>query len=90
MFRKSVIVALGFLGLFLAGTAAGTAPASAHYACGPWNGWCGRVYWLYPGWGYGWYGYNYRNWGRSYGYRDRDWHQGDHGYRGDTHWRHYD
>jgi hypothetical protein len=33
MLQKSLIVTLGFLGLFLAGTAAGTAPASAGYSC---------------------------------------------------------
>ena len=77
MLRKSLIVTLGFLGLFLAGTASGTAPASAGYACGPWNNWCRpvcgpwngwcRAYYLYPGWGYGWYGHHgHNNWGRSY------------------------
>ena len=53
MMRKSSIAALGFLGLFLAGSVAGATPASAGYACGPWNRYCG-AYWLYPGWGWGW------------------------------------
>jgi len=80
MLRKSVIAALGFLGLFLVGTAVGTAPASAGYACGPWNnfcrpacgpwnGWCG-TYFVYPGWGSDWYGNNggRHNWGNSHGH----------------------
>ena len=86
MLRKTTIAALGFLGLFLAGTAAGTAPASAGYACGPWNnfcrpvcgpwnGWCAG-YLLYPGWGWGgdWdggYG-GHRNWSNSNGHNN--WH----------------
>jgi hypothetical protein len=56
MLRKTLIVTLGFLGVLLAGTAAGSVPASAGYACGPWNAWCGRAFWLYPGWGHGRYG----------------------------------
>jgi hypothetical protein len=54
MLRKSLVVALGFLGLFLAGTIAGTQSASAHYACGPWNNWCGPKFWAYPGYHFGW------------------------------------
>ena len=81
MLRKTLIVTLGFLGLFLAGTAAGTAPASAGYACGPWNNWCRPVcgpwngwcgaYFLYPGWGYGWHGHHghYGDYGH-HGYND--------------------
>jgi hypothetical protein len=77
MLRKSLIVALGFLGLFIAGTAVGVAPAAAGYTCGPWNGWCGRAFWAYPGWGYGWYGYHRRHhdrddWRRFYSHKDRD------------------
>ncbi|MBC8012833.1 MAG: hypothetical protein H7X74_01910 [Methyloceanibacter sp.] len=64
MLRKSLIVTLGFLGLFLAGTAAGTAPASAGYSCGPWNNWCRSVCGPWNGWcanffvspGYSWHG----------------------------------
>jgi len=78
MLRKTLIVTLGFLGLFLAGTASGTAPASAGYgcgpwnnwcrpACGPWNGWC-SAFFLYPRYSYGWYGYGghhgHNNWGK--------------------------
>lgn len=40
MVRKSLIAGLGFLGVLLAGTAGGPAPAAAGYACGPWNNWC--------------------------------------------------
>ena len=93
MLRKSLIVTLGFLGLFLAGTASGTAPASAGYACGPWNGWC-RAYFLYPGWdwGYGWYGHRghhgdyghhghhgHNNWGHSYSHKNWNggWNKGE-------------
>ena len=67
MLRKTLIVTFGFLGLFLAGTAAGTAPASAGYGCGPWNNWCRPVcgpwngwcsaFFLYPRYSYGWYGH---------------------------------
>jgi hypothetical protein len=78
MFRKSLIAATGFLGLFLAGTAAGATPASAGYACGPWNnwcrpgcapwnGWCAPGFFISPGYGFSFgynkYGYN-RYWGR--------------------------
>ena len=31
---------LAVLGMVLAGSVAGAQPASAGYACGPWNGWC--------------------------------------------------
>jgi hypothetical protein len=54
MLRKSLIVTLGFLGALLVGTAAGTVPASAHYACGPWNNWCAPKYWFHPGYHFGW------------------------------------
>ena len=40
MVRKSLFVALGFVGVLAAGTAATASPAAAGYACGPWNGWC--------------------------------------------------
>ena len=53
MLRRSLIVTFGFLGALLIGTAAGTAPASAGYACGPWNGWCGPKLWIYPGYSFG-------------------------------------
>ena len=97
MLRKSLIVTLGFLGVLLAGTAVGSAPASAGYACGHWNGWCGRAYWLYPGWGYGWYGghrhHHHHHWRRSSGHNnwDNDWHRGrgKHAHKG-KHWKKYD
>ena len=66
MLRKSLIVSFGFLGALLVGTAAGTAPASAHYRCGSWNGWCASKYWVYPGYRYGWYGHSYKKWGHSH------------------------
>ena len=62
MLRKTLIAGLGFLGVILAGTAGGTTPASAGYACGPWNNFCRPVCgpwngrcraYFYPGWGYG-------------------------------------
>ena len=40
MVRNSLIAALGFAGVLLAGTAGGSSPAAAGYACGPWNNWC--------------------------------------------------
>ena len=48
-------------GIALAGSVASAQPASAGYACGPWNGYCG--YFLYPGWGWnwGWYGNNHHH-----------------------------
>ena len=52
MLRKSLIGAVAVLGIALAGSVASAQPASAGYACGPWNGYCG--YFLYPGWGWGW------------------------------------
>ena len=70
MLRKSLIGAAAVLGLSLAGTAASTAPASAGYACGYWNGWCG-AYFVYPGLGYGLYGNNgHHNWGKSHGHNN--------------------
>ena len=84
MLRKSLIVTLGFLGLFLAGTAAGTAPASAGYSCGPWNnscrpvcapwnGWC-SAFFRYPRYSYGWDGHGghhgHHNWGKSYSHKN--------------------
>ncbi|HEU4475289.1 MAG TPA: hypothetical protein VFR71_01150 [Methyloceanibacter sp.] len=69
MLRKSLVVALGFLGLFLAGTIAGTQSASAHYACGPWNNWCGPKFGAYPGYHFGWYGHSYKKWGHTYSHK---------------------
>jgi hypothetical protein len=69
MLRKSLIVALGFLGLVLAGTAAGTQPASAGYSCGPWNNWCGPRLWAYPGYSFGWFGHGHKHWNKSYSHR---------------------
>jgi hypothetical protein len=57
MMRKTLIAAAAFVGLAVAGSVAGATPASAGYACGPWNGWCS------------WYGGS-RYWG---GYRHRHW-----------------
>jgi len=81
MMKKSVLAALGALGVVMAGAVATSTPAAAYYgygwyprACGPWNGWC-RYYYYRPGYsfyfGYGkpyWghYGYNY---GYKYGYK---------------------
>ena len=84
MLRKTLIVTLGFLGLVAAGTAAGTAPASAGHGCGPWNNWCRPVcgpwngwcsaFFLYPRYSYGWYGYGghhgHNNWGKSHGHNN--------------------
>ncbi len=65
MFRKSLIVLTGFLGLFLAGTAIGTTPAAAGYACGPWNNWCRPACGPWNGWcAY----FAYPRYGPSYGY----------------------
>jgi hypothetical protein len=76
MLRKSLIVSFGFLGALLLGTTAGTAPASAHYACGPWNNWCGPKYWSYPGYHFGWYGRHANKWGKSHSYKH--WNKGKH------------
>ncbi len=72
MIRKSLIAGLAFLGLVAVGTMAGTAPASAGYSCGPWNGWCswyGGHSW--KGYGHKRHGYwgspNYRYWGSPWG-----------------------
>ena len=82
MLRKSLIVTLGFLGLFLAGTAAGTASASAGYSCGPWNNWCRPVCAPWNGWcsaffrypRYSWDGHGghhgHHNWGKSYSHKN--------------------
>ena len=71
MIRKCLIAGLALMGLVAAGTMAGTTPASAGYACGPWNGWCS----WYGGYGwknYGWGGYGgHRYWNMPYGYRNR-------------------
>jgi hypothetical protein len=74
MLRKSLIVALGFLGLVLAGTAAGTQPASAGYSCGPWNNWCGPRLWAYPGYSFGWFRHGHKHWNKSYSHRH--WNKG--------------
>lgn len=76
MLRKSLVVALGFVGLLIAGTAAGTQPASAHYACGPWNNWCGPKFWAYPGYGFGWYAHGYKKWDKHYS--RKHWSKGKH------------
>lgn len=95
MLQKTLIVSFGFLGLFLAGMAAGPATASAGYACGPWNAWCGRAFWLQPGWGHGWRGdYDRHHWRKSHSYKhwDKDWHKGKrkhHAHKG-KHWKKYD
>lgn len=78
MMRKSLIAALGFMGLVAAGTMAGTAPASAGYYCGPWNNWCRPVCGYWNGWcagvyaspGFSWGYSNHRYWGGSYGHRN--------------------
>lgn len=76
MMRKSLIAALGFVGLVAAGTMASATPASAGYACGPWNGWCS--FYAKPSFGYGWYGgYRKPYYGSRYGSRDY----------GRNHWR---
>jgi hypothetical protein len=76
MIGKSVIAGLAFMSLVAAGTMAGATPASAGYACGPWNGWCswyGGHGWKNYGWGgYGGHRYwnkpyNNRYWGGGYG-----------------------
>ncbi|MGA7457948.1 MAG: hypothetical protein WBW51_11625 [Methyloceanibacter sp.] len=84
MLRKSLICAVAVLGIALAGSVASAQPASAGYACGPWNGYCG--YFLYPGWGwgYGWYGNNHHNNWNKHGHNkwDNDWHKGKGNYKG--------
>jgi len=49
-------------------------PASAGYACGPWNGYCS--YFLYPGWGWGWYGNNHHHKWDNHGHNNwnGNWH----------------
>ena len=87
MLRKSLIVALGFLGVLLVGTAAGRGPASAGYACGPWNKWCATKFWAYPGYHYGWYGHGHKKWGKSHAYKH--WNKGkNHSHKG-KHWKKY-
>jgi hypothetical protein len=68
MLRKSLIGAAAVLGIALAGSVASSQPASAGYACGPWNGYCG---YFYPGWGWnwGWYGNNHHHkWDEHHGH----------------------
>lgn len=86
MSRKSLVVTLGFLGLLLAGTVAGTQPASAYYGCGPWNNWCAKS-WFYPRYHYGWYGHSYKKWGNSH-YKYRNKHHSHHGHNGKN-WKKY-
>jgi hypothetical protein len=81
MLRKSLIGAAAVLGIALAGSVASAQPASASYACGPWNGYCG--YFLYPGWGwnYGWYGNNHHHkWDEHHG--NNNWNNGKGKYKG--------
>jgi hypothetical protein len=85
MIGKSAIAALGFLGLVVAGTAAGSAPAAAGYACGPWNAWCGRSFFVYPSYGYGWYGHNHWN---NHWNNDKHWNKGKQAYK-NKHWKKY-
>jgi hypothetical protein len=87
MLRKSLIGAVAVLGIALAGSVASAQPASAGYACGPWNGYCG--YFFYPGWGWnwGWYGNNHHHkWDENHGHNkwsgDNDWHKGKGNYKG--------
>ena len=90
MLRKSLIGAVAVLGIALAGSVASAQPASAGYACGPWNGYCG--YFLYPGWGWGWYGNNYHQNGIQAGHNNwkairprtgtTNWHNGKGKYKG--------
>ena len=77
MMRKSLIAALGLLGLVAATTMVGTTPASAGYSCGPWNGWCS----WYGNRGHGWKGHSHRHWGHNRQWRG-DWHHGNRAYRG--------
>jgi len=77
MLRKSLIGAVAVLGIALAGSVASAQPASAGYACGPWNGYCG--YFFYPGWGWnwGWYGNNHHHkWDENHGHNNwnGNWH----------------
>ena len=75
MLRKSLIGAVAVLGIALAGSVASAQPASAGYACGPWNGYCS--YFLYPGWGWGWYGNNHHHkWDKYHGHNNwnGNWH----------------
>jgi hypothetical protein len=74
MLRKSLIIGAGLLGVVAATSVASATPASAGYACGPWNGWCT----FFSG-GYGWYGPGY--WGRPYGYGYRNYGYRNHGYK---------
>jgi hypothetical protein len=81
MMRKTLIAAAAFVGLAVAGTVASATPASAGYACGPWNGWC--RYYAPPSFSFGWYGGPY--YGKPYGYRHyghNNWRGGNKYYRG--------
>jgi hypothetical protein len=98
MMRKNLVAALGFIGLVAAGTAGGSAPAAAGYACGPWNNWCRPVcgpwngwcagYFRYPGYGFK-FGYGgpkyWGGYGRGYAYRHGQ-HGNWNGNRGDGHY----
>jgi hypothetical protein len=72
MFRRSLLLVFGFLGLLLVGTAAGTQPASAGYACGPWNNWCRPSCGPWNGWCSYWYKPHY-GWGHNYGYKRKSY-----------------
>jgi hypothetical protein len=96
MIRRSLLVAFGFLGLLLVGTAAGTQPASAGYACGPWNNWCKPSCGPWNGWctfwsrpNYGW-GHNHHNKRKSYGHwnGDHNWNKNKWARKGGGDWKH--
>jgi hypothetical protein len=98
MVRKSLLAALGFIGLVAAGTAGGSAPALAggcgawnnwcRPVCGPWNGWC-AAYYRYPGFSFN-FGYGPRYWG-GYGNRYAYRHGNYGNWNGNHHGRgHYD
>jgi hypothetical protein len=84
MVRKSLFVALGFIGVLAAGTAATPSSAAAGYACGPWNNWCAPRCGAWNNWcrpvcgpWNGWCARYYRYPGFSFGYGPRYW--GGHG-----------
>jgi hypothetical protein len=82
MFRKSLFLVFGFLGLLLVGTAAVTQPASAGYACGPWNNWCRPVCGPWNGWCSYWYKPHY-GWGHNHHYKRKSY---GHWNGGGGHW----
>ena len=79
MIRRSLLLAFGFLGLLLVGTAAGTQPASAGYACGPWNNWCRPSCGPWNGWCSYWYK-PYYGWGHNYHYKRKSYGHWNGGY----------